>query len=447
MTATTGPIKSNSSDASAETKERRRPVTASAADTNGDAARANDETPLAWLSSILWPAGDAELKPADQVSDTEHHEQTWWASPSAEAAEILIPAELASAQTAVRRYHDGFSLKKRARSWAAEATMHVPGLADRMLGSNLVAVDGPRSDRTLDLLEQLSELLNEPGLRAAITLARPKSNRKPVLQLIARDGTERGWAKIGWTNWTASLIGNEADWLSKDSVAPLIKPVLLHDLELCGHRVVVTSGVMGSRRPRRGTSDSPNIELVAAIAAMGTSTTSPVTGTPWWGSVTDVLTSAEPAEATAIQATVEHVADRLVAIGAWHGDLTPWNIITAQGRDGGGLQVIDWEFAADGVPLGFDICHFHTQVGAELRGMDPDEALDYSARRSPQDLAALGVDPDNQIATWQLYLVELIRRTLALRQAGFGTENVHQGRAAVRRLTRIHQADQRISRN
>ncbi len=445
MTATTGPTTSDANEIGDRVDRRSDPETVE--------AKSTDESPLAWLSAILWSAGDVRLKladqvskPADQVSKPAGGGRTWWASPSAVDAEILIPAEQTTARTAVRRYHDGFSLKKRARSWAAEATMHVPGLPDRMLASNLVTVDGDSSDRSLDLLEQLSELLNEPGLRAAITLARPKSNRKPVLQLIGPDGTELGWAKIGWTDWTADLIANEAVWLSKDSIAPLIKPVLLHDLDLCGHRVVVTSGVSGSRRPRRGTSDSPNIELVAAIAALGTQSTSPVTALPWWASVTGVLDAADPAETDVIAATVEAAANCLLSVGAWHGDLTPWNTITADGP-AGGLQVIDWEFAADGVPLGFDVCHFHTQVGAELRGMQPDQALDYSARRSPQDLASLGVDPDNQIATWQLYLIELVRRTLKLRKAGYPTENIHQGKAALRRLARIHQAGDAAGRN
>ncbi len=449
MTTTTGPFTPGAPSGPGGTERR---STKNATGTTNSSIDSNpSESPLEWLSQILWPSGEARLQPAGEehtaATPNAPGNRQWWASPSADQAEILVPADPVPAQAAVRRYHDGFSIKKRARSWAAEAVMHLPGMPDRLLGSHLVVVEGHSSDRTLDLLQQLGELVGQPDLRVAVSLARPKSNRKPVLQMIAPDGSGLGWAKIGWTDWTTNLISNEAFWLLKNSDGPLVKPVLLHDVDLCGHRVVVTSGVMGSRLPRRGTSDSPNIELVAAIAAMGTATSSPVTGLPWWTSVTDVLGAADPAELDVIRHTADSVAGRLITSGAWHGDLTPWNIMSPSPRSAQqGLQVIDWEFAADGVPLGFDVCHFHTQVATELRGMDPDQALDYSARRSPQDLASLGVDPHNQIATWQLYLVELMRRTLALRQAGFGTENVHQGAAAARRLNRIHQGRPKADR-
>jgi hypothetical protein len=98
------------------------------------------------------------------------------------------------------------------------------------------------------------------------------------------------------------------------------------------------------------------------------------------------------------------------------------------------VQVIDWEFAAEGVPLGFDLCHFHTQVGVEMKGLSARVALDRSARLSPQGLALLGVDPHNQINVYRLYLVELIRRTLALRAAGMSVDRVEQGEAATDRI-------------
>jgi hypothetical protein len=100
------------------------------------------------------------------------------------------------------------------------------------------------------------------------------------------------------------------------------------------------------------------------------------------------------------------------------------------------VGVIDWEFAADEVPLGFDLCHHHTQVASEMLQLPPDRALDHSARLSPAGLAMLGLDPHTRITTWYLYLVELVRRTLALRAAGMPTTDVHQGRAALRRLLR-----------
>jgi len=100
------------------------------------------------------------------------------------------------------------------------------------------------------------------------------------------------------------------------------------------------------------------------------------------------------------------------------------------------VQLIDWEFAADGAPLGFDLCHFHTQVASEMKDCDAAASLDRSARLSPQGLAELGIEAENRTGIWHLYLVELIRRSLALRAGGYSTEHVHQGPAALNRLER-----------
>ena len=69
-----------------------------------------------------------------------------------------------------------------------------------------------------------------------------------------------------------------------------------------------------------------------------------------------------------------------------------------------------------------------------MKGLSTPAALDRSARLSPQDLARLGVDPHNQINLQRLYLVELIRRTLALRAAGMSVDSVEQGEAATDRI-------------
>ena len=409
--------------------------------TRGERRRAaQTASPLKWLSTLLWPDGQAELVPGrgePTVVGVGHGEVEvglrWWASPSAEKAEIIIPAtSTPAARTAVRRYHDGFTLQRRARSWAAELMMRSPAVAGRVVGRHSVAVSGQPAG---GLLDELAEALakHHPNLRelhVAVSLARPKSNRKPVLQLIDQHGECLGWAKIGWNPWTTQLVGNEAHWLQARPSAPLITPELVADFTSGEDRVVITSGVVASRWPRRR---KPSMgELVTAIADLGTRDRLPIAESAWWKSVEAVRSVATPSEARAI-GHVSRLADGLLFdVGAWHGDLTPWNIMSGSSKSGS--AVIDWEFAADGVPVGFDLCHYQTQVASELKGMTVDEALDYSARLSPQGLAAIGVDPHNQIAVFGLYLVELIRRTLALRAAGMPVDDVKQGAAAVRRI-------------
>jgi len=412
--------------------------------------------PLSWLSSILWPDGQARLvsgKGTGAVVGGGHGEIQvglhWWASPSSDEARVLIPATSQKAsRTAVRRYHDGFTLARRVRSLAAETTMRSHGLARCLLGRNTVTVEGRPTD---GVLTSLAETLAEKNpqmteLHVAVSLSGPKSNRKPVLQLIDQHGVCLGWAKIGWNDWTAGLLDNEARWLQARPDLPLATPVLLENRTIGGQSVVVTSGAAAGRWPKR-TPRRPDPALLLAVADLGTRTTAPLPDMPWWSSVKDVLDVATSSEAAAIEQVVASTEGLVFDVGCWHGDLTPWNVMTKTIPDSPpGLgrilvrskreiyQVIDWEFAADGAPLGFDLCHYHTQVASEMKRMATDQALDHSARLSPQGLAELGIDPHNQIAVYRLYLVELIRRTLALRAAGMPVDEVKQGAAAVRRI-------------
>jgi hypothetical protein len=391
---------------------------------------------LAWLSAILWPDGSARLLVEQRAAgpdDATGATMRWWASPTARDPQILIPADSPrAARRAVRRYHDGFDRRRWARSMAAEAAMASPGLAGRLLADTVVVIDGPADALDRGVPGGLRALLGRDDLFFAISVARPKSNRKPVIQILDDRGLMIGWAKIGWNEWTQGLIGNEARWLSRPAWPPVIKPVVLHDTMITGHRVVITSSLAAGRRPplrpiKPGHQPDPHV--VPSIARIGSERRARVVDSRWWASVENVMTVAGAGERRMITQVMDRVAELTFSLGAWHGDFTPWNTMTVRGM----AQIIDWEFAADEVPLGFDLCHFHTQVAAEMFKLSPAAALDYSARLSPQGLAALGVDPHNQIATWNLYRVELIRRTLALRRAGLDTDDVHQGRVALAR--------------
>ena len=421
----------------------------------GERQRAEQSSqPLKWLSSILWPEGQARLVPGQGTGAVVgagngeiHVGLQWWASPGSDEARILIPAtSREGARTAVRRYHDGFTIGRRVRSWAAETAMRSPTLAWTLLGANVVTVEGRPTEGVLSALAETLAAGNPhlTELHVAVSLAAPKSNRKPVLQLIDQDGVCLGWAKIGWNDWTTGLLDNEARWLQTHPELPLITPNLIEDLTIGGQKVVVTSGAVAGRWPKRWR-PRPDPALVMAVANLGSRTTAPLADLPWWSSVEEVLPVATASESAAIERVVADTKGLVFETGCWHGDLTPWNIMTAPVPKAGisrflprfndvVYQVIDWEFAADGVPLGLDLCHYHTQVASEMKHVSAAQALDHSARLSPQGLAELGIDPHNQIAVYRLYLVELIRRTLALRAAGMPLGEVKQGTAAVRRI-------------
>lgn len=385
-----------------------------------------EDDALRWLGAILWPDGTTEIAPAPAPAGP----RTWWASPSVAEPRILIPADApAAARRAVRRYHDGFDPARRARSLAAETMMAVPGLAKLFLrGSRVAEVPGGGAPGVID---GLADLLGVPDLVVAIGLSVPKSNRKPVLQLLTPTGRCLGWAKVGWSPISERLVANEAAWLARPTTDPLVVPELLSDEIMAGRRVVVTSAVDPARRPSRRPDSLPPLDVFRAVSERGSLEVVPLVESPWWRSVDVALSAATDEERIAIEATAEAAGNHRFEVGAWHGDLTPWNLMTAGRR----VQLIDWELAADGTPVGFDLCHFHTQVGAEMKGLSAADALATSARLSPQGLAALGVEARNRSILWRLYLVELVRRMIALRVDGYPTGQLQHGPAALARLT------------
>lgn len=404
--------------------------------------------PLKWLSEILWPeqavtieSGTIGRSGQDKDRPFSAASPQWWASPSADQPRILIPSgSKAAARAAVKRYHDGFSIKRRLRSAAAEAIMVNGRTAGLILRRNQVGarwssgdLDGsaPLPDGA-GVLHWIQDLMDMPEMHVAVSLSTPKSNQKPVLQLLDGSGRCHGWAKVAWNDRTDALVGNEAYWLQRRSLPPLSMPTLLHDVRLAGRRVVITSTMETGRIPRRKPTKLPDLDLLRSVTALGSVDTTRIKDSPWWLSVEKVLDHATTRERAAMQAAADSCYRLQFRVGAWHGDLTPWNLMTTRN----GSNLIDWEFAADGVPIGFDLCHFHTQIGSEMRGYDAAAALDYSARLTPQGLSRLGVDAENRTAVWRLYLVELLRRLLVLRADGYPIENVTQGPAALLRLER-----------
>ena len=60
------------------------------------------------------------------------------------------------------------------------------------------------------LTEHLREIFGRRDLELAVILGVPRLNRKPVLQVLASDGTVVGYVKAAWNDLTAALVRNEA---------------------------------------------------------------------------------------------------------------------------------------------------------------------------------------------------------------------------------------------
>ena len=288
---------------------------------------------------------------------------------------------------------------------------------DRIVARSTVTVSvdptmvaAPPGERApITLAEYLTEALDEPGLHLAATIGPLRPNQKPVLQLGTADGELIAYAKIGWNPPTRDLVDHEAavlDRLSVQRLHEIVVPVVLHHGNWRGMSVLVTAPLNHSDEGR------PNTELMAAalmeMATHGRPVESRLSSSRYWSRLT--RRASRPEVSSRLSDSVSRIGriygDHSFRFGFGHGDWAPWNMR----RLGRRLGVWDWERAADDVPLGLDLVHFHFQQGFHEGGASVAAGLDRARTRLAADLIMTGIDQDDTDVLIVLYLVELALR-------------------------------------
>jgi hypothetical protein len=253
------------------------------------------------------------------------------------------------------------------------------------------------------LTDWLGDLLGVRGCVVAVGVGPPRANRKPVLQILAGDGTTVAWGKVGWDAHTRALVGDEADVLERlgGQLGPgLVAPTVVARGPWQDTEVVLTAPLplrLRGRGPLR-----PDPALLRAVAGPSGALA------PWHDAAVRRL--AELPGGADLVAVADRVADRLEGAGVpgarWHGDLTPWNV----GPVPGGRAVWDWERSAAPVPLGLDAVHASYAVATLRQGADVPPALEAAAVDAGPALAALGVAEAAVPAVAAAYAIELLLR-------------------------------------
>jgi hypothetical protein len=298
----------------------------------------------------------------------------------------------------------------------------VTALARRALAAGLRAgVAQPllrrrvRVARPGSLVAAIEEALGTGPLSVGVDAGRPRTNRKPVLQVIDRDGTTVAWAKVGWNDLTRGLVAHEADVLerlSRSTPAGITVPGVIARLSV-GDLDVVLTRPLETRRRVAGSTVAP-AAVVRVGADVAPAATGPLLDSAWWGDRRDRV----DAEAAA---AVSNVLDGVSGVTCgWHGDLSPWNWWRAGGR----ICVVDWERATGPVPLGIDVLHGPFLVGVLRDRRDAASALRVAAVAARPVLAELGITAGEEVrAVAAAYATELLVR--------FGDDERKGGRGPV----------------
>ncbi|MGH3497062.1 MAG: hypothetical protein ACRDP1_06330 [Nocardioidaceae bacterium] len=282
--------------------------------------------------------------------------------PHAAAPRLLVQVgrRSSSAAVSVRRQMVGRRWRTRVSREGSSALVRT-GLATR-LGSLRLDVVGPPV--AASVREPLRHLLDRDDFTLTIPVGPARSNRKPVLQVVAPDGAPLAFVKVGHSDLTRRLVASEHAALSRLAHRPADGITAPAVLGLCEWRGLVLLAMTALEIPtRRMSGPAAREQLLSTVREIAACE-----------GLDDVVWAAHPLRAElldcwpaghALRAAVERLdSDVVVRTGTWHGDLNPGNVAVAGGR----ALVWDWERFSTGVPVGFDLLHHDFHEAVTVRG-------------------------------------------------------------------------------
>jgi hypothetical protein len=289
---------------------------------------------------------------------------------------------------------------------------------DRLYVSIDARVPADEQGRWL-ILRHLSTQLGSSPLYAAVTVRRANPNVKPTLQLFSPAGTPMGYAKLARSEATRGLVRAEAHALS--SVRDRLRVVVAPPVLASGDWQDAAFAVIGPLPEglRRWTTDpvmAPDATLdVAHSTGMRNA---PLATSAYADNVRTQLNGMRPLAPSETE-VLGHWFDRLLTqphpltFGRWHGDWVTWNL----GSIGDRVAAWDWEHSSGGVPVGFDLLHWHFQHALPRAGLEP--AVTEVDRVAPH-LTKVGVRREAANLVASLYLFEMFLRAVRLSVGGGG---------------------------
>ncbi len=258
------------------------------------------------------------------------------------------------------------------------------------------------------LRQCLSRVLNAE-VDIAVSIGPPRVNRKPVVRCYSGDEMI-AVAKVGADPHTLLMTQNEAQWLTALQASPIDgvrTPELIYSGSYGDSSLIVMEpldlvddfGMPLHQMP---------LDAISAFADTYLVPGATLRGSKWWNDLQVRLGVMSTPLKPVLEAVVADSLFDEIALSAWHGDFSPWNLGYARN---GELAIWDWERASVGVPVGFDLLHLHYQYGA---GFDAATIV----------LGEFGVPVAQHSLIQRLYLLELCARNVEA--VATNTEKHHQ---------------------
>jgi hypothetical protein len=348
--------------------------------------------------------------------------------PRVESARMLVPVGMA-APASLLAYSQLRGVRTRVLKQATALAFRggLGGLVARDRLSVCVP-DGTDDEKAL-LLAHLEPRLDSGPLVAAIGVSEPAPNRKPTVQVFDRFGRPVGYVKVGWNEYTRGLVRHEAETLASLTTiagdAEPLRPAVLDAGEWNGLELLTTAPLPASISPQ-SPDGWPDPALSLAVAGWGPVKDGPLGRSAYLEHLRGELElagrhgSLTGPDLRDVTTYLDQVArdggDVVLRFAAWHGDWSPWNLGTSQGRS----WVWDWEHFGTGVPLGLDLAHYGFQRSFISQQQPVERALDSAQERMTHRLIPLGVDSGRAPLLITLYLAEALLRACRMHRLGAG---------------------------
>lgn len=393
---------------------------------------------LSWLNSALFAAGGFEPAARSGAAG-----KRWAPLPNAESPRRLVPTEPRAARGAMGNRHDAMSQARRIAGSLSQRIVAtgVPGRIVRqpIALSPELCVGG---DSAASVLAMIAEVLNQArvgdAVDVAVTLGPRRYNRKPVVQFLDGAGQTIAFAKIACDAVTSNFVAHETTWIEKmatssaaGGTSTLRVPAALASPMWAGRPVLVLAAVSPAGHDPIHADAARLASVARAVAETGPIIDTRLGDAAHIDEIELAAAAANDIELTeAAHAVRQTFGDRDLRVGPWHGDFSPWNMMsTAQVT-----WLIDWEFASEAIPLGLDLVHNRVMVETHLNDMAIADAL-VLARRELASLLTAVDDGSDVEAAFAVYLLELRRRDADL--AIHGAAPTGFGPAALGALNRL----------
>ncbi|HEX6447013.1 MAG TPA: hypothetical protein VF053_18100 [Streptosporangiales bacterium] len=375
---------------------------------------------LAEVAGMLWPAPVRVHAGRGRGSRRARPFAEYVVLPHLADPRLVLPLRHPrAAATLARGYAEATSRAGRARGHAL-ALAAASGAAPVLFRDRLrIETETARPDTIETVLGELAGRSVTVGMH----VSRPRANRKPVVHALTPDGELVTVAKVATNELTHELLDAEETAIRLVSGRPRRTFTVPTVVGSCPWREVDVLAlsplpVDAPRVPfdvRRLATVAVEIAATAGLESARLPRSAYLTGLR--------KRIAELPDATAdrlrpvLELVLDRHGDRPLVFGAWHGDFAKTNL--AMLRDT--VLVWDWERHESGVPLGFDMVHYHAQQRMLAPGEDVGAFVATLPDRVAPSLAAVGLDGHEARTVTRLYLVEIVTRYVHDRQDEIGT--------------------------